>query len=291
MWIPHTDDVIVVTCNPARDDDVPQPPAASMKERLAPVCELLLSHPLCKLSKEHVAELQFTSLRDELLALAPLDVDWVKKVNAAEAAFWRMSQGTRIDWSDRILQFDCGGQQWVNEAVIPVPKGVEGSPDVEYVQSLLDLIEREEVAAPAPIEQRWCAPSSSPLSPAGGRPDQKAAEFYSWVGIVMYLPDASEDDQKRAEITKAFRDFKILCEEKLWPAASIVEHWAKIEMPETDKERALLQQRTARKYPVDAFKAICSIFDPHGILRNELTDTIFAVTDGTTIGEKEVPKS
>lgn len=48
----------------------------------------------------------------------PLHV--IAQVNAAEAEFWRRSQGNRVDFSDRILGFECGGQQWVNEVSFPV---------------------------------------------------------------------------------------------------------------------------------------------------------------------------
>lgn len=41
------------------------------------------------------------------------------QVNAAEAEFWRRSQGTRVEYSDRVLGFECGGQQWVNEVCFP----------------------------------------------------------------------------------------------------------------------------------------------------------------------------
>jgi L-galactono-1,4-lactone dehydrogenase len=57
----------------------------------------------------------FGELRDRLLAHAPLEVAWVKRVNTAEAQFWRLCAGKRSDYSDRVLGFDCGGQQWVNE--------------------------------------------------------------------------------------------------------------------------------------------------------------------------------
>jgi hypothetical protein len=57
----------------------------------------------------------FGELRDRLLAHAPLEVGWVKRVNTAEAQFWRLCAGKRSDYSDRVLGFDCGGQQWVNE--------------------------------------------------------------------------------------------------------------------------------------------------------------------------------
>lgn len=275
MWIPHTNDVVVVTCNPAEIGDVEVESGYSIDERLEVARDLLLSHPKCRLDKKQVEELRFTALRDELLAIDPLDVHWLKKVNEAEASFWHKSQGTRIDWSDRILQFDCGGQQWVNEVAFPVPKDCKGSPDITYMQRLLDMIEEENVPAPAPLEQRWCAPSISPMSPASEKPGRELADYYSWVGIIMYLPDSEEDAHKRSKITKAFKSYKRLCEDKLWPDVHAVEHWAKIELPEGETELALLQQRIAQKYPVEAFKGICSLLDPHGILRSDLTNAIF----------------
>lgn len=277
MWIPHTNDVIVVTCNPVSPEDQVEEPTHSNEDRLAPARALLKSHPRCELTDDRISQLHFMSLRDELLALDPLKVDWLKQVNEVEAQFWRRSQGSRIDWSDKILQFDCGGQQWVSEIAFPVHRHTGNDPDVQFMLKLLDLIEQENIAAPAPIEQRWCAPSTSPMSPVGEKPDKELAEFYSWVGIIMYLPDSEVSAELRENITKAFKQYKSLCERKLWPEVNAVEHWAKIEMPETEDDVALLQKRTANKYPVEAFKAICSIFDPHGILRNKLTNTIFGM--------------
>eukprot|EP00983_Pelagomonas_calceolata_P107443 1159344-Pelagomonas_calceolata.AAC.6 len=40
---------------------------------------------------------------------------WVVEVNKAEAEYWKRSGGVRVGWSDEILGFDCGGQQWVLE--------------------------------------------------------------------------------------------------------------------------------------------------------------------------------
>lgn len=37
----------------------------------------------------------------------------------AEAEYWRYSEGYRIGWSDQMLGFDCGGQQWVLEVAFP----------------------------------------------------------------------------------------------------------------------------------------------------------------------------
>ena len=58
-------------------------------------------------------------LRSVLLDLDPLNAQWVKRVNEAEAEFWRRSQGQRVGWSDEILGFDCGGQQHVLEVALP----------------------------------------------------------------------------------------------------------------------------------------------------------------------------
>lgn len=59
-----------------------------------------------------------------------------EQVNAAEAEFWRRSQGNRIDYSDRILGFECGGQQWVNEVCFPVGTLEEpDGKDLDYMAS------------------------------------------------------------------------------------------------------------------------------------------------------------
>ncbi len=37
----------------------------------------------------------------------------------AEAELWKRSEGYRVGWSDQILGFDCGGEQWVLEVAFP----------------------------------------------------------------------------------------------------------------------------------------------------------------------------
>ena len=49
-----------------------------------------------------ITDLSFAQLRDDLLALAPLDREYVKAINTAEADFWRRNQGYRVDFSDKI---------------------------------------------------------------------------------------------------------------------------------------------------------------------------------------------
>ena len=147
------------------------------------------------MSGEELGGLSATQLRDALLALGPLDRRWVAGVNAAEAEFWRRSEGWRVGWSDELLGFDCGGQQWVLEVAFPAGSAADPSgADLAYMEDLLAAIKQAGVPAPAPIEQRWTAGSSSPMSPAAGPP----GSLFSWVGVIMYLPD---DPDQRAAIT------------------------------------------------------------------------------------------
>ena len=37
----------------------------------------------------------------------------------ADAEYWKRSEGYRVGWSDEILGFDCGGEQWVLEVAFP----------------------------------------------------------------------------------------------------------------------------------------------------------------------------
>lgn len=126
-----------------------------------------------------INELSFTELRDKLLALDPLNTDHVIKVNQAEAEFWKKSEGYRVGWSDEILGFDCGGQQWVSETCFPA--GTLAKPsmkDLEYIEQVMVLIEKQGIPAPAPIEQRWTASSKSRMSPASSA---AADDIFSWV--------------------------------------------------------------------------------------------------------------
>ncbi|CAM9146305.1 unnamed protein product [Phaeothamnion confervicola] len=152
MWIPYVDAVVVVACNPlgaggalirrltqvsppghlvtcAGAETTPAAVTAATRaaERgapLAPLRDLLLASTgehgcRCALAPKSLEGMSFADLRDRLLAAAPLDRDWVVQVNRAEAEFWRRSEGSRIDFSDRVLAFECGGQQWVHEVAFP----------------------------------------------------------------------------------------------------------------------------------------------------------------------------
>ncbi len=274
MWIPYTDSVVVVSCDLFEGTDEEASTLATNPPKSDPAQaarQLLLTHPNNNVSESTARGLSFTELRTELLRLGSLDPIWVAKVNKAEESFWRQSEGVRVDWSDRILQFDCGGEQWVSEVCFPVPESSDC--DVKYVENVLDIIEKEAIPAPGPIEQRWSPPSTSPMSAASEKPSRTMAPFYSWVGIIMYLPEGEGAEKERDDIKNTFWRYKGACE-KLWAPIGAVEHWAKIELPSTDKERIALQLRMANKYPLDVFNAVRSLFDPKGILSNELMNTV-----------------
>lgn len=108
----------------------------------------------------------------------PLNKEHIIKVNQAEAEFWKKSEGYRVGWSDDILGFDCGGQQWVSETCFPAGTLSKPVKDLEYIEKLMKIIDKENIPAPAPIEQRWTASSKSLMSPAYS---SSGDDIFSWV--------------------------------------------------------------------------------------------------------------
>ncbi|KAH1137614.1 hypothetical protein GLYMA_10G104100v4 [Glycine max] len=239
LYIPYTDSVVVVRCNPVSKWKGPPKfkPQYTKDEAIQHVRDLY-RESLKKYGAEgsrgksaedgeqNIDELSFTELRDKLIALDPLNKKHIISINKAEAEFWRKSEGYRVGWSDEILGFDCGGQQWVSEACFPAGKLANPSmKDLEYIEELKLLIEKEDIPAPAPIEQRWTASSRSSLSPASS---PSGDDIFSWVGIIMYLP--TMDGRQRKDITEEFFHYRHLTQAKLWDRYSAYEHWAKIEV-------------------------------------------------------------
>ena len=276
MWIPYTDTVVVVTNDPesddmpARDDCTVSDP----KERFAPLTDLL--EELTKdrpepLTKERTAEMGFGELRDALLAIDPLNVEHIKRVNAAEAEFWKRSEGYQTKPSDQLLQFDCGGQQWVFEVCFPTGTIEEDTgADMEYMERLLEGIENEQIAAPAPIEQRWSTSSSSLMSPAHGPPNG----LHSWIGIIMYLPPEDVAGAgERNRITEAFTTQYSDLMRKVGMEFNYASHWSKLEIPKGSVwDLVDLQLHYAQKYPLELFHKVRSMLDPRGILINPLLE-------------------
>lgn len=284
MWIPHTDTVVVVASNPLPDGADAKaaiaaatpaaPPPVDEAERTRPLRELLLATSPA-VSEAEARSMNFAQLRDALLALSPLDKEHVIAVNKAEAEFWKNSQGYRVDWSDRILGFECGGQQWVSEVAFPC--GTRAQPsgaDLGYMRQLLARLEASDLPAPAPIEQRWTARSRARMSIA--RSDG-ADDLHSWVGIIMYLPEGDDDavHAARQRITRRFFEYNDLCRHNLWQPFGAHQHWAKIELPDDAADRAVVARRLRERFPIDEFNAARRKLDPNNILSNELLDGLF----------------
>lgn len=301
MWIPDTDSVVVVRSSPLPPDAEgprgggrPEGSQLSETERVAHVKELYKRScaaaarsgaPHASLpSDEEIEGFTFTELRDRLLALRPLDKDHVAEVNRAEARYWKMREGSRVGWSDEILGFDCGGQQWVSEVAFHAstpPAGAAAraarwlsslvSPpaqrDLDYVADVLRLVEEEGIAAPAPIEQRWTTASRSPMSPVH-HPDP--ASVHSWVGIIMYLP--TEDEGVRAQIAEKFFEYKFKTARALWDKYDAREHWAKLEIPGDAATAEWLKGRLAEQFPVERFAQLREQMDPKNILGSTFLD-------------------
>lgn len=281
MWIPHTPTVVQVTTNPypegvskAKIANVKRDNDSSMTKSL---CDLLLQRNKSK-SEAEVSKLSFSQLRDELLDLNPLDLSLVKEINAAEASFWTKSTGYRVDDSTNILGFDCGGEQWVYEVCLPIGtlKEMEAqeaqgkqTKDVAFVQKILKIIEKEGIAAPSPIEQRWTARSTAPMSPAYS---EKEDDLFTWVGIIMYLPP-SQTPEQRQEITQAFNAYIDKCM-PVFEEYKAFAHWAKIEIPNSEEKTAKLRNRLVDRYRVDQFNQYRRALDPNNILSNQLIDVL-----------------
>lgn len=279
MWIPNTDKVVVVQCNP---EGSPQGDLALKDMRggtngekdttLHALQQLVQKSGILKDGEGSIHNLSPTECRDILLAHDPLNPSWVASVNKAEAAFWDSNQGVTVGWSDDILGFDCGGQQWVFEVAFPC--GTQVSPnhkDIQYMEELLKHIKKNNIPAPSPIEQRWSSGSSSSMSPSSGSPES----LFSWVGIIMYLPEGQGEEEKRMDVTRRFMDYRNIVDKNLLSRYDAVEHWAKIEIPETPSETRAMRTRLEKRYPIAEFQQARKEVDPHNILGNKIVDTLF----------------
>ncbi|XP_077241657.1 L-galactono-1,4-lactone dehydrogenase [Tasmannia lanceolata] len=288
LWIPYTDTIVVVTCNPlTKRKGLPKfKPKYSKDEALQQVRDLYrdsltkyrIGEPSAKTTENDepdINDISFTELRDKLLALDPLNKDHVMKINQAEAEYWRKSEGYRVGWSDEILGFDCGGQQWVSETCFPVGTLTKPSmKDLDYLEELKRLIQSEGIPAPAPIEQRWTARSRSLMSPASSSVED---DIFSWVGIIMYLP--TTDARQRKDITEDFFHYRHLSQSHLWDEYFAYEHWAKIEVPRDKGELAALQARLRKRFPVDAYNEARKELDPNKILSNRMIEKLFPLSE------------
>ncbi|XP_024459906.2 L-galactono-1,4-lactone dehydrogenase, mitochondrial isoform X1 [Populus trichocarpa] len=153
--------------------------------------------------------------------------------------------------------------------------------DLEFIEELKQLIEKEEMPPPAPMEQRWTACSQSSMSPASSSAED---DIFSWevqvyfpcsklVGIIMHLPTTVA--RQRKEITDEFFHYRHLTQAELWDKYSAYKLWAKIEVPKDKDELAALQARLRKRFPVDAYNKARKELDPNRILSNNMLDPIF----------------
>ncbi|KAI8814528.1 hypothetical protein BJ742DRAFT_266386 [Cladochytrium replicatum] len=290
MWFPFTRDVCVVQCNPVTDSVKEELPKPTLVERLKPLRtlykDLSSSFPdqVPLLDDEALSRLSNTELRDKMYMASPTDANLVARINAASAEYWKLSQGTRIGWSDEILGFDCGAQQWVSEVAFPVPltpnsysrTSLFGRPavskDIKYIEELLDLIDEREIPAHEPIEMRWTASSRSNMSPAGLHGPWNSSSLFAWVGIIQYLPN--DDTQLRERITSSFSKYRDECESRLWKKYGCRQHWAKIEIPRDAQELETRRTLLSQQFPIKRYNHFRRICDPFNILGGTINDRL-----------------
>lgn len=267
MWIPYTDTIVVVL------SDLPKVgaklnPARPSKERVKPLLELLQ-----KLDPESVDEGDnFSQIREKILRLDPLNPKHVALVNRTEAEFWKLSEGERIADSTEILGFECGGSQWVLENCFPC--GTIENPslaDIDYLIEMKATIEREGIAAASPIEQRWTARSTSPMSLSYS---PRPKDIFSWVGVIMYITT----DEQAPAIKEKFREYGKFHADQTFKYGGAF-HWAKIDLDFHQGNDRLVNLRTnlARRFDVARFTELRASLDPSNILGNKITDNALKV--------------
>jgi len=263
MWIPYTDTVVVVVSDVAKPSAQAKP-AVPEEQRVEPMRGLLRQlSPDCG----SLEGLGFAQLREKLLALDPLCPKHVARVNQAEAEFWRLSEGERIADSTQILGFECGGVQWVLENCFPVGTISEPSmADIDYVVEMKETIEREQIAAPAPIEQRWTSRSTSNMSPAYSPSE---GDIFCWVGVIMYIMD-----EQAPATMEAFRKYAERHADQTFKYKGIF-HWAKVDLNFHQGGRlAALRENMAQRFHMEGFRAARQRLDPRNILGNRLIDEV-----------------
>ena len=293
LWIPYSNKkVVVMASNPIEDAHAEALSAAmtadSEKEREIEIqCQWEMRKLLAAESGQNVEDLDenlsFADLRDLLLGVDDanrvLDTKWVQRVNAAEMAYWNAvaeQEREHIDFSENVLSFECGGQQWVFELCFSINKRHDigdGVPvEIQFALDVLDEIESRGIPAPAPLEQRFSARSTSCLSPAHSEEEEAA---FSWFGIICYLP--TQEERKRKWIANEFQAYCRVFEE-VADRYGAVGHWAKIETETLNKEqRERLQQRLRKRYgsKLERFLELKQEYDPNGLLTNDLLRDCF----------------
>lgn len=294
LWIPYTDEVVVITANETTFTDIQEQTegiATLQKERekaeqlsLQPMIELL--EDIKKGQKQQGRKIatteidpnkvNFADMRDKLLDIDNLNPEHIVKVNKAELSYWkRLSKlsPTVIRDSTEILAFACGGQQLVWEFCFENDK--EMTLDINMVKNILQIIKEEKLPAPGPIEHRFTAPSSSVMSPAYCKPNENNENrVFSWIGVIMYL--TNKDQQERDQVSTNFNRYcNMISSTKIFNDANSKVHWAKLEIPDDKDDLEKLRKKIKRQYDLDAFNQAREESDKDSKLSNYWAKKLF----------------
>lgn len=266
MWVPNTDTIVVVISDVAKPGAKAKPPRPE-RDRVAPLRKLLgeLKPDCGNLEGEN-----FAQLREQCLMMDPLNPKHVARVNKAEAEFWKLSEGERIDDSLAILGFECGGSQWVLENCFPC--GTIEKPsmaDIDYLVEIKQTIEREGIAAASPIEQRWTSSSTSPMSPAYSK---NQSDIFSWVGVIIYT-----FDDMAPQIKDKFRAYAEKHVDQTFEYGGAF-HWAKIDLDfhQGNARLADLKKNYGQRFDLEEFRKLKKSLDPNNLFGNKLMDTVLS---------------
>ncbi|TRY71664.1 hypothetical protein TCAL_04739 [Tigriopus californicus] len=215
----------------------------------------------CEFVEEYKAK-SFADLREALLRKDVLNPDHIKAVNHAELDFWKKSQHSIVDQSNKRLIFECGGRQHVREFAFPIEAPMQ---ELDLVDEILDLIQTQRIPAPVPIEQRWSCGSQSLLSPVYAETNPATSKF-SWVGIIMYLTK-NEDLNRR--ISEAFEAYYGQIVETLGAKYQLDEHLAKIGTIEGQNEGFMRYRSNRLSSRLKRFNQQREEFDPQGMFLSE----------------------
>ena len=270
LWIPNSNDVVIIKSNPKTSDSkLPLKEKEKLKnDKKLNDIQIMVKENNSTIDIEEIRNMSLTDARDYLLSINPTDKKWVDKINQAEISTWKSDYSKIIiDDSDKILGFDCGGQQLVFEVAIPIGdinSKEYNFQELNFIEELLNLIKKNEIPAPSPIEQRWTARSTSLMSPAYST---NPSDSFSWVGIIMYLPYNSTN---RDEIEELFKKYRNILVDNLGEKYKIKVHWAKLELPDIPTKA---WKQIANSIPLKEFNELRKKFDKNKIFYyNTLTE-------------------
>jgi FAD/FMN-containing dehydrogenase len=285
FYFPGTDCVVLTTLRElAHDESAPEvPPPALEAERERAALSALLELHRRTAAPGDASQLSSAKLRCAILATDPHNVELVRRVSDAEAAYFQFFDrfgGVVACGEQQGLQtFDCGLRQFVTEVAHVASTARDKHADLSHAFELLDLAERRQVPLPGPVEQRWTAASAARLSPAGlHRVPSSSPPVFSWLGTLMYLPESTSSALFKS-LAARHSDWVDMWRRELWSAYDCAEHWGKISLAAAadESEHAERRSRLARQFPgLLDFRALRRRLDPDGIFGPRTLNNLIA---------------